>query len=153
MTRKNLGPEEAAKLDAIEALVNSLREEAGQAPEPLPALAADRLARVVGSWKFILGMGSVIAAYVTYNTVSLNAFDTFPYILLNLFLSFQAALLLPIILMSQNRADAKDRKHATRAYRTIGHIEELVKLLAEMEGVEPDQSEPLPELPAENGSS
>jgi uncharacterized membrane protein len=50
--------------------------------------------------------------------------------------------------MSQNRADAKDRKHATRAYRTIGHIEELVKLLAEIEGVESQ-----PEDSVENGSS
>jgi uncharacterized membrane protein len=147
--RKNLGPEEAAKLDAIEALVTSLRDEAGTAPDPLPAVAADRVARIVGSWKFILGMGSFIIAYITYNSISTEAFDTFPYILLNLFLSFQAALFLPIILMSQNRADTKDRKHATRAYKTIGHIEELVKLLAEMEGVE-SQSE---EDSVENGSS
>lgn len=148
MTRKNLGPEEAAKLDAIEALVTSLREEAGTAPDPLPAVAADKVARIVGSWKFILGMGSFLVVYITYNVLSSAPFDTFPFILLNLFLSFQAAMFLPIILMSQNRADAKDRKHATRAYRTIGHIEELVKLLAEIEGVEP-QSEDY----VENGSS
>lgn len=146
---KNLGPEEAAKLDAIEALVTSLREDAGKAPDPLPAVAADRVARIVGSWKFILGMGSFLVVYITYNALSIAPFDTFPFILLNLFLSFQAAIFLPIILMSQNRADAKDRKHATRAYRTIGHIEELVKLLAEIEGVEP-QSE---EDSVENGSS
>lgn len=149
MTRKNLGPQEAAKLDAIEALVTSLREEAGQAPVSLPEAAADRVAKVVGSWKFILSMGTFIAAYIAYNSFSSAAFDDFPFILLNLFLSFQAALFLPIILMSQNRADAKDRKHATRAYKTIGHIEELVSLLASMEGVDPDQ----PESPVENGSS
>lgn len=145
----NLGPEEAAKLDAIEALVTSLREDAGKAPDPLPAVAADRVARIVGSWKFILGMGSFLVVYITYNALSIAPFDTFPFILLNLFLSFQAAIFLPIILMSQNRADAKDRKHAARAYRTIGHIEDLVKLLAEIEGVEP-QSE---EDSVENGSS
>ena len=149
MTRKNLGPEEAAKLDAIEALVTSLKEEAGKAPEPLPAVAADRVARIVGSWKFILGMGSFIAVYISYNVLSSTPFDTFPFILLNLFLSFQAALFLPVILMSQNRADAKDRKHATRAYKTIGHIEQLVKLLTEMEGVETGQAD----QPVENGSS
>ena len=147
MTRKNLGPEEAAKLDAIEALVTSLREEAGQAPAPLPAVAADRVARIVGSWKFIIGMGAFIFAYVSYNFFSSEPFDTFPFILLNLFLSFQAALFLPIILMSQNRADAKDRKHATRAYKTLGRVEELVKLLAEMEGVEPQSDD------TSNGSS
>ncbi len=148
MTRKNLGPEEVAKLDAIEALVTSLREEAGNAPEPLPAVAADRVARIVGSWKFIIGMGSFIIAYIFYNIFSSTPFDTFPFILLNLFISFQAALFLPIILMSQNRTDAKDRKYATRAYRTIGHIEELVKLLAEIEGVEPQSEDSV-----ENGSS
>jgi uncharacterized membrane protein len=149
MTRKNLGPEEAAKLDAIEALVTSLREEAGAAPDPLPAIAADRVARIVGSWKFILGMGSFITAYISYNLFSVAPFDNFPFILLNLFLSFQAAIFLPIILMSQNRADTKDRKHATRAYRTIGHIEELVKLLADMEGVD----QPEPPVDISNGSS
>jgi len=40
-----------------------------------------------------------------------------------------------VILMSGNRTDAKDRKHATRAYKTIGHIEELVAALTELEGV------------------
>lgn len=147
MTRRNLGPEEAAKLDAIEALVTSLREDAGQAPQPLPAAAADRVAKIVGSWKFILSMGTFIVGYIFFNSYSSAAFDDFPFILLNLFLSFQAALFLPIILMSQNRADAKDRKHATRAYKTIGHIEELVKLLAEMEGVEPQSED------TSNGSS
>ena len=150
MTRKELGPEEAAKLDAIEALVTSLRDAAGKAPVPLPAAAADRVSRIIGSWKFILSMGSFIVAYIAYNVFSSTPFDNFPFILLNMFLSFQAALFLPVILMSQNRADAKDRKHATRAYKTIGHIEELVKLLAEIEGVEAQSEE---EDSVENGSS
>ncbi len=148
MTRQNLGPEEAAKLDAIEALVTSLREEAGQVPEPLPSVAADSVARIVGSWKFILGMGSSIVAYISYNSFSSSAFDSYPFILLNLFLSFQAALFLPIILMSQNRADAKDRKKAARAHISIAHIEDLVKLIADpAEGVEPQSED------TSNGSS
>ncbi len=151
MTRKNLGPEEAAKLDAIEALVSSLREDAGQAPEPLPSLAADKVARIVGSWKFLIGQLGILLGYVFLNVKLLTgeaAFDPYPFILLNLCLSFQAAFTAPIILMAQNRTDTKDRKHATRAYKTIGHIEELVKLLAEIEGVESQ-----PEDSVENGSS
>ena len=140
MTRKNLGPEEAAKLDAIEALVTSLRQEAGQAPEPFSARAADFVSGIAGSWKFILLLGAVIGGWVVFNRVlGEDAFDPYPYILLNLCLSFLSAFLLPVILMSGNRTDAKDRKHATRAYTTIGHIEELVKMLADLEGVSHDQ--------------
>jgi uncharacterized membrane protein len=140
MTHKNLGPEEAAKLDAIEALVNSLRSEAGQAPEPFASVAADKVARIVGSWKFLLGQAGMLFLYICANAwlLSTDAFDPYPFILLNLCLSFQAAFTAPIILMAQNRTDAKDRKHATRAYKTIGHIEELVKLLASMQETTPE---------------
>jgi uncharacterized membrane protein len=151
MTRKSLGPEEATKLDAIEALVTSLREEAGQAPEPLPSVAADKVAKVVGSWKFLLGQASLLVFYLVVNVMLFSretAFDPYPFILLNLCLSFQAAFTAPIILMAQNRTDQKDRKHATRAYKTIGHIEELVKILAEMGESQDSDSDP-----EENGSS
>lgn len=149
MANQNLGADEMAKLEAIEALVLSLREEAGEIPATFGVRASDIAARIVGSWKFILGMGTFIASYIVYNVfLGGAAFDEYPFILLNLFLSFQAALFLPVILMAQNRTDAKDRKSANRAYRTIGHIEQLVRLLAEMEGVTTDQSDS-----DENGSS
>ena len=148
MSKQNLGADEMAKLEAIEALVTSLREEAGATPPTFGARASDTVARVVGSWKFILSIGTFLIAYIGYNVyLGSEAFDSYPFILLNLFLSFQAALFLPIILMAQNRTDAKDRKSAERAYKTIGHIEELVRLLAEIEGVTTDQSDD------ENGSS
>ena len=146
MTNKNLGPVEASKLDAIEALVNSLRKGAEQPSVTFGAGASDTVASIVGSWKFIIGMGTFILSYIAYNVfLGDNAFDSYPFILLNLFLSLQAALFLPIILMAQNRTDAKDRKHATRAYKTIGHIEELLKTLAEMDNLEAQDSD-------ENGS-
>lgn len=149
MAKQNLGADEMAKLEAIEALVTSLREEAGAAPPTFGARASDMVARIVGSWKFILSIGTFIVGYIGYNVyLGGEAFDAYPFILLNLFLSLQAALFLPIILMAQNRTDAKDRKSATRAYKTIGHIEQLVRLLAEMEGVTTDQPDS-----GENGSS
>jgi uncharacterized membrane protein len=137
MTLQNLGPEEAAKLDAIEALVTSLREEAGQAPEALHARIADRVARVVGSWKFLLGQSTILLGYIYLNAslLTTEAFDPFPFILLNLCLSFQAAFTAPIILMAQNRTDARDRKQAVRTEKKIERIEDFVVLLAEMDGV------------------
>lgn len=135
MTTQKLGPEEAAKLEEIEALITSLREEAGQAPEVLSSRSAALVARIVGSWTFLLCQSGILMCYVFLNAQLLagQAFDPYPFILLNLCLSFQAAFTAPIILMAQNRTDAKDRKHATRAHAKIGHIEDLVKLLAEME--------------------
>jgi uncharacterized membrane protein len=63
-------------------------------------------------------------------------------------LSFQAAFTAPIILMAQNRADKKDRRHAHKAYKTVAHVEELLKALAiELEDHSSDEDED------ENGSS
>jgi uncharacterized membrane protein len=142
MTIQNLGPEEAAKLEQIEVLITSLREEAGQAPEALGSRSAARVARIVGSWTFLLGQTGILLCYVFLNVQLLagRAFDPYPFILLNLCLSFQAAFTAPIILMAQNRTDTKDRKQATRSHAKIGHIEDLVKLLTEMDGVDTDQS-------------
>ncbi len=138
MDQIQLGPEEAAKLEAIERLVRSLREDAGRAPESLSDRAADRVAGVVGSWKFLIGLLCALFCYMGFNVWALaqQAFDPYPFILLNLCLSFQAAFTAPIILMAQNRAASKDRRADRKAHRTIYHIEELVKILATLEGVE-----------------
>lgn len=71
---------------------------------------SDRVARFGGSWKFILSFGAVLVVYVAAN-VGLNsmAWDPYPFILLNLFLSMLAAIQAPVIMMSQNRQDGKDR--------------------------------------------
>ncbi len=134
MNQKSFRPEEATKLATIERLVISLREEAGQAPEPLGSRAAGRLAGIVGSWKFLGILILVLGSYIGLNVWLLKsvAFDPYPFILLNLFLSFQAAFTAPIILMAHNRAESKDRRMAIKAYRTIGHIEELVKIVAQV---------------------
>lgn len=80
---------------------------------------ADRIAAFGGSWTFILIFGSVLVVWVALNSVVLargEAFDPYPYILLNLFLSMIAALQAPVIMMSQNRQSAKDRLDAAHDY-------------------------------------
>lgn len=80
---------------------------------------ADRLADVAGSWSFILGFGAVLILWILLNTVviTVNAFDPYPFILLNLLLSCVAALQAPVIMMSQNRQEKKDRLRAENDYR------------------------------------
>lgn len=72
---------------------------------------ADSVARFGGSWTFIITFGIVLVIYASLNTFLLRqiAWDPYPFILLNLFLSMLAALQAPIIMMSQNRQDTKDR--------------------------------------------
>ena len=90
---------------------------------------ADRVAAFGGSWPFIILFGSFIIIWITLNAVILtksrNAFDPFPFILLNLFLSMIAALQAPVIMMSQNRQSAKDRLDASLDFE--------INLKAEME--------------------
>src|ERR1051326_3685400 len=71
---------------------------------------ADSGARFGGSWKFIITFGVILVAYTTINEVlGKRSWDPYPFILLNLFLSMLAAVQAPVIMMSQNRQDAKDR--------------------------------------------
>src|SRR5271165_2923051 len=71
---------------------------------------ADTVARFGGSWSFIIFFGAVLVVYTLINIVlGLKAWDPYPFILLNLFLSMLAAIQAPVIMMSQNRQDKKDR--------------------------------------------
>jgi CRP/FNR family transcriptional regulator, cyclic AMP receptor protein len=71
---------------------------------------ADEVARFGGSWSFIILFGVVLAIYTAINiALGKGAWDPYPFILLNLFLSMLAAIQAPVIMMSQNRQDAKDR--------------------------------------------
>jgi uncharacterized membrane protein len=78
---------------------------------------ADRLAAFGGSWTFILIFAVLLITWMSVNSLLALPFDPFPFILLNLILSSLAALQAPIIMMSQNRADAKDRIRAELDYR------------------------------------
>ena len=72
--------------------------------------AADSVAQFVGSWKFIISFCAVFAIWIVVNLVlATKAFDPFPFILLNLALSTIAAIQAPLIMMSQNRQEQKDR--------------------------------------------
>lgn len=90
---------------------------------------ADRVALFGGSWTFIIIFAAVLIFWVILNSYILasrnETFDPYPYILLNLFLSMLAALQAPVIMMSQNRQNAKDRLQAANDYE--------VNLKAELE--------------------
>jgi uncharacterized membrane protein len=74
---------------------------------------SDKVARFGGSWSFILWFSAILAFWVIFNSMmpTGTAFDPFPFILMNLVLSAVAALQAPIIMMSQNRQEEKDREH------------------------------------------
>src|SRR5512143_3291024 len=80
---------------------------------------ADRIAAFGGSWTFIIIFGAVLLVWITINSIALMSrpFDPYPYILLNMVLSCLAALQAPVIMMSQNRQEAKDRIRADHDYR------------------------------------
>ncbi|HKR03264.1 MAG TPA: DUF1003 domain-containing protein [Bacteroidia bacterium] len=88
---------------------------------------ADRVAEFGGSWRFIIFFLVVMALWICVNVYLLkeNKFDPYPFILLNLILSCIAALQAPVIMMSQNRKEDKDRKRAENDY--------LINLKAEIE--------------------
>ena len=80
--------------------------------------AADAVAKFAGSWAFIFSFVAVMAIWMILNVLlAANAFDAYPFILLNLVLSCIAAIQAPLIMMSQNRQKAKDRKRAENDYR------------------------------------
>ena len=97
--------------------------------------AADAVATFGGSWRFIIIFAAILVAWVGSNSFILamydKAFDPYPYILLNLFLSMLAAIQAPIILMSQNRQAEKDRLSAEHDYEVNLKAELEIMLLHE----------------------
>lgn len=97
--------------------------------------AADAVARFGGSWAFILLFAAVLIFWVILNSYILinynKAFDPYPYILLNLFLSMLASIQAPVILMSQNRQGEKDRLNAEHDYEVNLKAELEIMLLHE----------------------
>ena len=96
-------------------------------------LLADKVAGFGGSWKFIILFFSFLLAWVVINFWWLHnkGFDPYPFILLNLFLSFIAAMQAPVIMMSQNRQEAKDRSRAEHDYKINLKAEVEIRLLHE----------------------
>jgi len=78
---------------------------------------ADRIAAVVGSWRFIIVQSVLLVSWIVLNVVAwMQHWDPYPFILLNLVLSFQAAFTAPILMMAQNRQSTIDRQKAQLDY-------------------------------------
>ena len=78
---------------------------------------ADGVARVGGSWAFVIAFLVILSVYISINTLIRRPWDPYPYILLNLFLPLLAAIQAPVIMMSQNWQDAKDHLRSELDYR------------------------------------
>jgi uncharacterized membrane protein len=94
--------------------------------------AADWVAGFMGSWPFVLGQSFGLALWVALNlTAWVNHWDPYPFILLNLFLSLQAAYTAPVIMMSQNRQTLKDRIEAHNDFEVNQKTEAEVRAILE----------------------
>jgi uncharacterized membrane protein len=93
---------------------------------------ADKVAATMGSWKFIISQALLMILWVTFNSAALFFhFDGYPFILLNLAMSAQAAFATPLIMMSQNRQAEKDRLTAQNDYATDCKGEEEIRHIME----------------------
>ena len=91
---------------------------------------ADRVAATMGSWRFIIIQSALLAVWIVLNVIGwLKHWDPYPFILLNLVLSFQAAYAAPIIMMAQNRQAAIDRRRAEQDYDVNLKAELEIELL------------------------
>ncbi|MFX1453445.1 MAG: DUF1003 domain-containing protein [Promethearchaeota archaeon] len=122
----NLENQVMKSLEEHEILSKNINEEFDQKLTVGEKLA-DKMAAGAGSWKFIIGFAIILIVWIVINSVILlwKPFDPYPFILLNLVLSCIAAIQAPIILMSQNREEAKDQLRSEHDYR--------VNLKAELE--------------------
>lgn len=133
----NMEPSERELLAELRRLRRSVRVQPINECEPMGRLSsgqrvADTVAGVMGSWKFIIVQTVLLLMWVSINLVATaRSWDPFPFILLNLALSFQAAYAAPIIMMSQNRQQAIDRRAAENDYRINVKAELEIELLHE----------------------
>ena len=96
--------------------------------------AADAIAKFAGSWAFIFAFTGVLILWMVVNTIlAADAFDPFPFILLNLVLSCVAAIQAPLIMMSQNRQEEKDRRRAENDYKVNLKTEIMIEDLYDMD--------------------
>jgi uncharacterized membrane protein len=99
---------------------------------------ADSVASGMGSWRFIIIQTLVVVVWMILNMVAfMHHWDPFPFILLNLVFSTQAAYAAPIIMMSQNRSAERDRAQAQNDYETnIAAKEEIEQLMRRLDAIE-----------------
>ena len=106
--------------------------------------AADKIATFAGSWAFIFSFTGLLLLWMAINVLlAARAFDAYPFILLNLVLSCVAAIQAPLIMMSQNRQEEKDRRRAENDYKVnlkteimIEEIYNKLNRLLEAQGAE-----------------
>jgi len=93
---------------------------------------ADKVATIVGSWRFIVGQSILLLFWVILNVAAwIQHWDPYPFILMNLFLSMQAAFTAPVIMMSQNRQATRDRLEARNDFHINQKAEEEIRAILE----------------------
>jgi uncharacterized membrane protein len=125
-----------AKPTHLRRTIARAKQRRGQAalprPPSLPDRLADAVAARVGSWRFILVQSGLLATWIAANAlIGPGGWDPYPFILLNLVLSFQAAYTAPIIMMSQNRQNGLDRDRSVADYQVNLRAEADITLLHE----------------------
>ena len=114
--RQDMTDEEVLNLLADSKI--SVRPEGEKEKYTLGQRAADSIAKFAGSWAFIFSFSGVLILWMVVNVLlAAGAFDPYPFILLNLVLSCVAAIQAPLIMMSQNRQEEKDRRRAENDYK------------------------------------
>lgn len=121
------------KINDNETITDKLDNDERAQPMTTGQKVADKVASFGGSWRFIILFGVFIFAWIGVNILWLagNGFDPYPFILLNLILSCVAALQAPVIMMSQNRQEEKDRERARNDYMINLKSELEIRLLHE----------------------
>lgn len=104
-------------------------------------LLADKVAKGMGSWRFIIIQTLIVICWMTLNVIGIiYHWDVYPYILLNLLFSTQAAYAAPIIMMAQNRQNERDRANADQDFKTnVEAKQEIEQLLAKLNSIEIDK--------------
>lgn len=124
--RQDMTDEEVLNLLADSKI--SVRPESGKENYTLGQRAADTIAKFAGSWAFIFSFTGVLVLWMVVNVIlAAKAFDPYPFILLNLVLSCVAAIQAPLIMMSQNRQEEKDRRRAENDYKVNLKTEILIE--------------------------
>ncbi|MDO8673539.1 MAG: DUF1003 domain-containing protein [Dehalococcoidia bacterium] len=142
---ENTAPQKTRRGQRISKNINQVHKERLTIGQKL----ADRLADVAGSWAFIIAYLSAMGVWIVINSIVLvnRAIDPYPFILLNLVLSGLAGMQAPVIMMSQNRQEAKDRLRAEHDYEVNLKAEiEIEQLHTKLDLLREDQWKELVEM-------
>ena len=131
----------------------SVSPESGKDKYTLGQRAADTIAKFAGSWAFIFSFTGILIVWMVVNVLlASKAFDPYPFILLNLVLSCVAAIQAPLIMMSQNRQEEKDRRRAENDYKVNLKTEIMIEDLYDKINAVLNRQSALEKLLKENGN-